>query len=209
MKLKNNKNILENKTLKTNTQGRRLISVNKTGTDKTFPNGKVTLIQQEEFNQIKKEFKQLKELEENPITKEDIDKLEKNIQDLQEENQELKLTNEKLTEELKETSFNLELALNNETIKEINNQNEKRINDFKAMNEENKKEISTLTSENTALKIALTKTLSEYEHLINRSLLSRIINKEKSELDEMNEYKKLVESKEKYVPEVITTTKRE
>ena len=222
MNLEENIHILENKELKTNTQKKRYIYVNKKS-DKYFTNGLVTIIHQEQFNQLKKEYNELKELNENPITKEDFQKLELQIQQLQEENQELQITNEKLTEELTETSFKLELAVNNKTLEELTSSKnetisilkedklklEEKVDSYKSEivnhDEKNKNKISTLTSENTALKIALTKTISEYEHLINRSLINRILNEGTVEL---SDYKKLVESKEKYVPEVISMKKK-
>ena len=52
MNLEENEHILENKELKTNSQKRRFITINNT-TDKHFDNGIVTIIHQEQFNQLK------------------------------------------------------------------------------------------------------------------------------------------------------------
>ena len=88
MNLEENEHILENKELKTNTQKRRFIAINNT-TESSFTNGLVTIIHQEQFNQLKKEHQELLELNENPITKEDLQELEEQLQVLQEEKNQL------------------------------------------------------------------------------------------------------------------------
>ena len=78
MNLEENEHILENKELKTNTQKRRFIAINNTS-ESSFTNGLVTIIHQEQFNQLKKEHQELLELNENPITKEDLQELENKL----------------------------------------------------------------------------------------------------------------------------------
>ena len=136
MNLEDNEHILENKELKTNTQKRRFISINN-GTDSYFSNGMVTIIHQEQFNQLKEEYKQLKGNVENPITEEDIQSLENQIEELKKENQELKVTNEEISEELERTSDKLELALNNKQFEEASSSKNKTI----SILEEDKKKL--------------------------------------------------------------------
>ena len=81
MNLEENEHILENKELKTNSQKRRFISINNSS-DSYFSNGIVTIIHQEQFNQLKEEFKQLEENVENPITEDDLQSLENQIEEL-------------------------------------------------------------------------------------------------------------------------------
>ena len=207
MNLEDNEHILENKELKTNTQKRRFISINN-GTDSYFSNGMVTIIHQEQFNQLKEEFKQLKEKDENPITEEDIQSLENQIEELKKENQELKVTNEEISEELKDKSFKLDLALNNETVKQINLQNDKRINDLKEVISKKEEEVQSYKEENKSLGIALTTIITKYEDLIadfevikNRNFLERLMNSNIKEIDieEVSDYKKLIEKKPVYI----------
>ena len=209
MNLEENEHILENKELKTNTQKRRFIAINNTS-ESSFTNGLVTIIHQEQFNQLKKEHQELLELNENPITKEDLQELENKIQLLQEEKNQLEKDNEKLSEEKEKLSDKLELALNNNTVKELKEEFNERKNEYKEqLNQKEEKiasyesKIDKIKEENEALKIALTKTLTEYEHLKNRSLIDRLINKDTVEL---SNYKKLANPV--YNPEEAIETNR-
>ena len=130
MNLEENEHILENKELKTNTQKRRFIAINNTS-ESSFTNGLVTIIHQEQFNQLKKEHQELLELNENPITKEDLQELENKIQLLQEEKNQLEKINEELSEEKEKLSDKLELALNNNTVKELKEEFNERKNEYK------------------------------------------------------------------------------
>lgn len=136
MNLEENEHILENKELKTNSQKRRFISINNSS-DSYFSNGIVTIIHQEQFNQLKEEFKQLEENVENPITEDDLQSLENQIEGLQKENQELKTINEEISEELKDKSIKLELALNNKQFEEASSSKDKTI----SILEEDKKKL--------------------------------------------------------------------
>lgn len=206
--------ITENKELKTygNKNKKRFINF---ALKEPFTDGIVTVIHQEQFNQLKKEFKQLKENDENPITEEDINELEGKIEGLQEENQKLKTDNEKLEKEIEETLFKLDLALNNETVKELNLQNDKRINDIKEVLDKKeeeaksyKDEVAEKEEEIKSLSVALTNIITKYENLLsdyqsvkNRNFLERLMNSNVKEIaiDEVSDYKKLIEKKPVYI----------
>ena len=205
--------IIENKELKTtgNKTKKRFINF---GLKEPFEDGTVTVIHQEQFNQLKEEFKQLKENDENPITEEDIHGLEGKIEGLQEENQKLKTDNEKLEKEIEETLFKLDLALQNETVKELNLQNDKRINDIKEVLDKKeeeaksyKDEVAEKEEEIKSLSVALTNIITKYENLLsdyesvkNRNFLERLMNSNIKEIaiDEVSDYKKLIEKKPVY-----------
>ena len=206
--------IVENKNLITtgNKNKKRYINF---GLKEPFEDGIVTVIHQEQFNQLKKEFKQLKENDENPITEEDIKALEEKIEGLQKENQELKITNEEISEELERTSDKLELALNNDTVKQLNLQNDKRINDLKEVIDKKelevksyKDEVAEKEKEIKSLSVALTTIITNYENLIsdyesikNRNILERLMNSNIKEIaiEEVSDYKKLIEKKPVYI----------
>ena len=233
MNLEENEHILENKELKTNTQKRRFIAINNTS-ESSFTNGLVTIIHQEQFNQLKEEFKQLEENVENPITEDDLQSLENQIEGLQKENQELKTINEEISEELKDKSIKLELALNNKQFEEASSSKDKTISileedkkklegkveayehevtvldeEIKKLKEDNQSAIDELKEEKSkiiedsseeihSLKLALAKTITEYEHLKNRSFFQRLRNKNTVEL---SNYNKLIEKKPVYTIE--------
>ena len=208
--------IIENKHLKTTGTKTKKRFIN-FGLKEAFEDGEVTVIHQEQFNQLKEEFKQLKENNQNPITKADIEELENQIEELQKENQELKNNNETLEKEKEETLFKLDLALKNETVEQLNIQNDKRINDLKEVlnkKEEEvksyKNEVADKEAENKSLSVALTNIITKYEGLIsdyesikNRNFLERIMNSNTKEIaiEEVSDYKKLVEKKPVYTIE--------
>lgn len=232
MILEENNLIIENKELKANTQNKRFIYVNNTS-ESSFPNGLVTLINQEQFNQFKKEFNELKELHQNPITKEDLQLLEDKVQQLQEEKNQLEKDNEELTESLEEASFKLELALNNKQFEETTSSKDKtisileedktkleekisfyesKVNDLEEENkklvEKNQSTKDSLKEENHDLRLALGIVLSKYDILKNRSFIGRILNNDTEKLDE---YRKLTKNIETYEgnPEIIEAIKKE
>ncbi len=196
--------IIENKELKTTGKKTKKRFIN-FGLKEPFEDGTVTVIHQEQFNQLKKEFKQLEENVENPITEEDIQSLENKIEGLQKENQELKTINEEISEELKDKSIKLELALNNKQFEEASLSKDKTI----SILEEDKKKlegkveayehelaaIDELKDEIHSLKLALGIVLSKYEALKNRSLIGRLLN---SNVEETDEYKRLIEDRPVY-----------
>lgn len=196
--------IIENKELKTTGKKTKKRFIN-FGLKEPFEDGTVTVIHQEQFNQLKKEFKQLEENVENPITEEDIQSLENKIEGLQKENQELKTINEEISEELKDKSIKLELALNNKQFEEASLSKDKTI----SILEEDKKKlegkveayehelaaIDELKDEIHSLKLALGIVLSKYEALKNRSLIGRLLN---SNVEETDKYKRLIEDRPVY-----------
>lgn len=200
--------IIENKELKTygNKNKKRFINF---ALKESFPDGIVTVIHQEQFNQLKEEFKELKENDENSIDKEEILKLQNQIKDLQEENQELKEKVDSIESE--NESLKEKVAAKSDMFEEIKQSNNERINDLKE--DKNKletklssyeSEVSDLNEKNTSLKLALNNIIHEYNKIKNRSIVGRILN---SETIEVTEYKKLVENKPVYTP--IDTTLEE
>lgn len=193
MNLEENEHILENKELKTNSQKKRLLFVNNSD-EAYFTNGTVTLIHQEQFNQLKKEYHELKENVEDIIDNEELAKLEKQIKDLQEENQKLK---EKI-ESIESEKYSLEekVGAKSEIIEEIKFPYDERINDLKEDKTILQSEIKDINEKNISLKLALNDIIHEYNKIKNRSLIGRIFN---SETIEITEYKKLVENKPTYI----------
>lgn len=242
MKIEDNEHIIENKELKTNSQKKRFIYLNNSD-EAYFTNGTVTLIHQEQFNQLKKEYQELKELNKNPIKKEEIDELEKQINLLQEEKNKLEETISSLEEENKNLTLELKVASKSDILEEmkvpyneriidlkeqinkkeeevasykskLNDLEEENQNKIKLLQEENQKENKKLDSEITSLKVALGIVLSKYEKAIedynilkNRSFFSRLLNTNKKEIaiEEISEYKELLESKRTYKPKLIET----
>lgn len=260
MKLEENEHIIENKELKTNSQKKRFIYLNNSD-ESYFTNGTVTLIHQEQFNQFKKEYEELKQNVQNPINEEDIKELENQIQLLQEEKKQLEETIISLEEENKNLTLELKVASKSDMLERLELKNNERITDLKELiskkeeevisykskvtdlEEENKKLVETkqseldslkeenqnqinllqkeneeegrkLTSEITSLKVALGIVLSKYENVIdeynllkNRSFFSRLMNNNKKEIaiEDISEYKKLLESKKTYKPKLIET----
>ncbi len=193
MNLEENEHILENKELKTNSQKKRLLFVNNSD-EAYFTNGTVTLIHQEQFNQLKKEYHELKENVEDIVDNEELAKLEKQIKDLQEENQKLK---EKI-ESIESEKYSLEekVGAKSEIIEEIKFPYDERINDLKEDKTILQSEIKDINEKNISLKLALNDIIHEYNKIKNRSLIGRIFN---SETIEITEYKKLVENKPTYI----------
>ena len=193
--------IIENKELKTTGKKTKKRFIN-FGLKEPFEDGTVTVIHQEQFNQLKEEYHELKENVENSIGNEEIIKLEDKIKELQEENLNLK-------EELKNTKSENEslidkVAAKSDILEELKQSNNERILDLKEVitkkeEEANsyKSEVSDLTEKNISLKIALNDILHEYNKMKNRSLIGRILN---SETIEITEYKKLVDNKPVYTP---------
>lgn len=191
--------IIENKELKTtgNKTKKRFINF---GLKESFEDGIVTVIHQEQFNQLKKEYHELKENVENSIDNEELAKLEKQIQDLQEENQKLKEKVDSIESE--NESLKDKVAAKSDILEEIKQSNNERINDLKEDKENLKEEIGSYKSEvtdlnekNTSLKLALNNIIHEYDKMKNRSIIGRIFN---SETIEITEYQKLVENKPVY-----------
>ena len=193
--------IIQNKELKTTGKKTKKRFIN-FGLKEPFEDGTVTVIHQEQFNQLKEEYHELKENVENSIGNEEIIKLEDKIKELQEENLNLK-------EELKNTKSENEslidkVAAKSDILEELKQSNNERILDLKEVinkkeEEANsyKSEVSDLTEKNISLKIALNDILHEYNKMKNRSLIGRILN---SETIEITEYKKLVDNKPVYTP---------
>jgi len=193
--------IIQNKELKTTGKKTKKRFIN-FGLKEPFEDGTVTVIHQEQFNQLKEEYHELKENVENSIGNEEIIKLEDKIKELQEENLNLK-------EELKNTKSENEslidkVAAKSDILEELKQSNNERILDLKEVitkKEEEvnsyKSEVSDLTEKNISLKIALNDILHEYNKMKNRSLIGRILN---SETIEITEYKKLVDNKPVYTP---------
>lgn len=130
MNLEENEHILQNKELKTNSQKKRLLFVNNSD-EAYFTNGTVTLIHQEQFNQLKKEYHELKQNVQNPIKEEDIEELEEQIQLLQEEKNKLEETIFTLEEENKNLSLELKVASKSDILEKIESKNNERIIDLK------------------------------------------------------------------------------
>jgi len=193
--------IIQNKELKTTGKKTKKRFIN-FGLKEPFEDGTVTVIHQEQFNQLKEEYHELKENVENSIGNEEIIKLEDKIKELQEENLNLK-------EELKNTKSENEslidkVAAKSDILEELKQSNNERILDLKEVitkKEEEvnsyKSEVSDLTEKNISLKISLNDILHEYNKMKNRSLIGRILN---SETIEITEYKKLVDNKPVYTP---------
>ena len=172
---------------------KRLLFVNNSD-EAYFTNGTVTLIHQEQFNQLKKEYHELKENVEDIVDNEELAKLEKQIKDLQEENQKLK---EKI-ESIESEKYSLEekVGAKSEIIEEIKFPYDERINDLKEDKTILQSEIKDINEKNISLKLALNDIIHEYNKIKNRSLIGRIFN---SETIEITEYKKLVENKPTYI----------
>jgi len=167
MDLEVNEHILENKELKTNSQKRRFISINNT-TDSFFSNGLVTIIHQEQFNQLKEEYNSLKANDENPITEDDLQQLQEQIQQLKEENHELKSNNEELAEELKETSFKLDLAINNNELEEVTSSKDETISILKEDKAKIESEVASYKDKAAALEEEINSLKDEHQININQ-----------------------------------------
>lgn len=185
--------IIENKELKTTGKKTKKRFIN-FGLKESFEDGIVTVIHQEQFNQLKKEYQELKENVENTVDNEELAKLEKQIEDLQEENQKLKEKVESIESE--KESLEEKVAAKSEIIEEIKVPYDERINDLKEDKTILQSEIKDINEKNISLKLALNDIIHEYNKIKNRSIIGRIFN---SETIEVTEYKKLVENKPKYI----------
>ena len=196
--------IIENKELKTTGKKTKKRFIN-FGLKESFEDGIVTVIHQEQFNQLKKEYHELKENIEKSVDNEELAKLEKQIEDLQEENQKLKEKVESIESE--KESLEEKVAAKSEIIEEIKIPYEKRINDLKEEKDERindlkedkeiiQSELKEINEKNISLKLALNDIIHEYNKIKNRSSLKRIFN---SETIEITEYKKLVDNKPTYI----------
>ena len=145
MNLEENEHILENKELKTNSQKKRLLFVNNSD-EAYFTNGTVTLIHQEQFNQLKKEYHELKQNVQNPIKEEDIEELEEQIQLLQEEKNKLEETIFSLEEENKNLSLELKVASKSDIVERLESNNKERIIDLKEVISKIEEEVNSYKS---------------------------------------------------------------